>query len=150
MTHVEEHLLHGAEATRDLGLKLAARLRAGDLIELRGPLGAGKTTLAQGIARGLGVSEGVTSPTFVLMVEHEGTLPLLHLDAYRLEKRDGSPLDADDLQEAGIFDFLARRDAVKLIEWPERLAEWLPTPQWDVEIAAPDADSRRLVLTHHD
>jgi tRNA threonylcarbamoyladenosine biosynthesis protein TsaE len=140
-----------AEATRERGKWLAARLCPGDLVLLRGDLGAGKTTFAQGLARALNVEEGVTSPTFVLMLEYPGTPPLLHLDAYRLEKCDGSPFAEDDLREAGIFDFLSRRDAVKLVEWPERLSDFLPRPQWSVDIAPGESDeSRVIVVTQHE
>jgi len=118
-----------ARATRHIGRDLGQRLRAGDEVWLRGELGAGKTTFAQGIAEGIGVQTPVTSPTFVLIIEHDGPLPLLHLDAYRLEN-----LDDWQLSEAGIFDFLARRDAVKLIEWPERIADFLPAPRFEVQI----------------
>ncbi len=117
------------EVTRRIGRELGRRLRAGDDVWLRGELGAGKTTFAQGIAEGIGIPTPVTSPTFVLIIEHDGPLPLLHLDAYRLEY-----LDDWELSEAGVFDFLFRADAVKLIEWPERIADFLPAPRFDVQI----------------
>ena len=134
-----------ADETRAVGAWLASRLRPGDLVLLSGDLGAGKTTFAQGLARALNVEEGVTSPTFVLMLEYPGSPPLLHLDAYRLEKRDGSPFEEDDLREAGIFDFLSRRDAIKLVEWPERIADFLPPGFWDVVIAPGESDESREI-----
>src|SRR5918998_2211938 len=73
------------DQTRDLGAALAPLARAGDLVLLTGEMGTGKTAFAQGFARGLGVTEAVTSPTFTLVRQHEGRLPLFHLDVYRLD-----------------------------------------------------------------
>src|SRR5215813_5298495 len=78
------YVLSTVDDTRQLGRQLAGLLRAGDLVMLAGPLGAGKTALAQGIGAGLGVRGGVTSPTFVIARVHQGPLPLVHVDAYRL------------------------------------------------------------------
>jgi tRNA threonylcarbamoyladenosine biosynthesis protein TsaE len=116
---------HSADQTRDLGEQLGKQLRAGDLITLDGSLGAGKTTLVQGVARALGTQTPVVSPTFVLIIEHDGTIPLLHLDAYRLEN-----MCYDAIRDAGIMDFLERDDAVKIVEWPSRIADWLPLPRF--------------------
>ena len=89
-----EHVLPAPEDTRELGRALAELLRAGDLVVLVGPLGAGKTALTQGIGAGLGVRDPVTSPTFVIArVHRDGRVPLLHVDAYRL----GGVADVDDL-----------------------------------------------------
>jgi len=106
------------EQTRRLGRALAARLCPGDLICLRGALGAGKTTLIQGLAEGLGVRDWVTSPSFTIVHQHEGRVPLYHLDLYRL--------GPGDLREIGIEEILAGR-AVVAVEWAERLPEDL----WD-------------------
>ena len=106
-----------AARTRTLGRRLARLLRAGDVVLLQGPLGAGKTTLAQGIGAGLHVDGPVRSPTFVLMARHEGAIPLYHADLYRLD--DPSQVDELELeQQAG--------DGVLLVEWPERGLEALP------------------------
>ena len=134
-----QHTQSPAE-TAALGQAIGARLKAGDLILLRGELGAGKTTFAQGVAQALGVEGEVTSPTFVLQIEYAGALPLLHLDAYRLED-----LQAHELQDAGVFDFLARTDAVKLIEWPERVASYLPVPRFDIAIHHETDEAMRLI-----
>ena len=107
-------------ATLDLGAEISSQVSAGDLITLSGPLGAGKTTFAQGLARGLGVPGEVRSPTFVLVIEYQGRLPLVHLDAYRLEAAS-----FETLRDAGIDELLLRTDAVKLVEWPEMIAPWL-------------------------
>jgi tRNA threonylcarbamoyladenosine biosynthesis protein TsaE len=130
-----------AEETQALGERIAQLLGPGDLITLRGDLGAGKTTLTQGIARGLGAKDAVTSPTFVLMLEYSGRVPLLHLDAYRLEN-----LHEDELGDAGIWDFLERRDAVKIVEWPERIEAWLPRPRLEIEMKNAGENAREIVL----
>lgn len=139
------HVSSGAQATRELGKTLAARLQAGDLVTLEGELGAGKTTFAQGVARGLGVLETATSPTFVLIVEHEAAVPLLHLDAYRLEGAMGQSICYDALCDAGVLDFLDRDDAIKLVEWPQRIEEVLPTPRFAISISHGATDDERHI-----
>lgn len=104
--------------TRSLGARLAAGLRAGDLVVLTGPLGAGKTSLTQGIGQALGVRGAVTSPTFVLVRTHRGPVPLVHVDAYRL--KDSGALDLDDLD---LDDDLPH--AVTVVEWGEGVVEQL-------------------------
>jgi tRNA threonylcarbamoyladenosine biosynthesis protein TsaE len=137
-----------ALATRACGQALAARLRAGDLVTLEGELGAGKTTFAQGVAHALGVREAANSPTFVLIVEHQASTPLLHLDAYRLEGAMGQAICYDALCDAGVLDFLDRDDAIKLVEWPQRITEVLPTPRFAVAISpGTNDDERRIEIT---
>lgn len=131
--------LSGAK-TRALGRRLARLLRAGDVVLLQGPLGAGKTTLAQGIGAGLKVEEPVRSPTFVLMTRHDGgSLPLYHADLYRL----GTPEEVEDLsleEQAA--------DGVLLVEWPERGLEALPEEHLLValEPVPEDASMRRITV----
>jgi tRNA threonylcarbamoyladenosine biosynthesis protein TsaE len=130
---------------RDLGRDLAQLLRAGDLVILAGPLGAGKTTLVQGIGAGLGVRGPVTSPTFVIARVHpagSGSGPaLVHADAYRLHsiaEVDDLDLDAD----------LAR--AVTVVEWGEGLAEPLAEDRLEISIRpAPDGDMRMVRIIGH-
>ncbi len=105
-------------ATRDIGRRLAALVRPGDVVELVGPMGAGKTVFVTGLAEGLGVEERVTSPTFIIMRSYRsGFLPLVHVDAYRL----GSFGEFDDL---GVFDEAA--EGVLIIEWGDIVAAGLP------------------------
>ena len=132
-------------AMRDLGRVLAARLRAGDLVILTGPLGAGKTTLVQGIGQGLGVRGPVTSPTFVIARIHPplaGSGPaLVHADAYRL----GSIREVDDLDlDADVA------DAVTVVEWGEGLAEGLAEDRLEISIQPdPDGVARTVRLRGH-
>lgn len=95
----------------DLGQKIGKQLIAGDLILLNGPLGAGKTALTQGIGAALGISD-VTSPTFVISRTHKGTLPLIHVDVYRLQESGNAAIYLDDLDLDS-----AREGAVTVIEW---------------------------------
>ncbi len=121
-----------ADLMRELGERLAASLQPGDLVILSGPLGAGKTTLAQGIGRGLGVA-GVVSPTFVIArVHRNGRIPLVHVDAYRL----GSVLEVDDLDLDADLD-----DSVTLVEWGEGLVEGLSGDRLEIRIDRPDNDT---------
>ena len=109
-------LLENAEGTETFGARLAALLRAGDVVALSGELGAGKTTLARGLLRGLGFEGDVVSPTFPLVVAYEPPetrLPLWHVDLYRIE-------DGDEIEELALGE--ARLDSALVIEWPERLA----------------------------
>ncbi|HWB67622.1 MAG TPA: tRNA (adenosine(37)-N6)-threonylcarbamoyltransferase complex ATPase subunit type 1 TsaE [Mycobacteriales bacterium] len=125
------------EAMRALGERIAERLRAGDLAVLSGPLGAGKTTLAQGIGRGLGVTGPVLSPTFVIARVHRGgRLPLVHADAYRL----GSVAEVDDLDLDASLD-----ESVTLVEWGEGLVEGLAGDRLEITISREGDGDTRLV-----
>ena len=97
------------EAMHQLGLQISTHLRAGDLILVNGPLGAGKTVLAQGVGAGLGVT-GVTSPTFVISRVHKAAIPFIHVDAYRLVDSENPNLYVDDLD-------LDVANSITLIEW---------------------------------
>ena len=98
-----------ADAMHQLGVKLSAQLRAGDLVLVNGPLGAGKTVLAQGIGAGLGIT-GVTSPTFVVSRVHKAAVPFIHVDAYRLVDSENPILYLDDLD-------LDIANSITVIEW---------------------------------
>lgn len=135
-------ILATADDTRAYGAKLATVLRAGDLVVLTGPLGAGKTVLVQGIGAGLGVRGRVLSPTFVIARVHRGgRLPLVHVDAYRL----GSIEEVDDLD----LD-VDLADSVLVVEWGSGKVEQLADARLDVELArAPDSESRTLTIRPH-
>jgi tRNA threonylcarbamoyladenosine biosynthesis protein TsaE len=131
---------HSAAETRELAAALAGAARAGDRIGLHGPLGAGKTQFAKGFALGLGVSDIVMSPTFTLMAEYAGRLPLFHVDLYRLAP------DADaDAYAAGLLDE-RERAGVTLIEWAERLGRTLDAQRLDVTLDEPGDDLRHITL----
>ena len=124
--------------TRAYGRRLGAVLRAGDLVLLTGPLGAGKTVVAQGIAAGLGIPGEVTSPTFVIARVHRGgRLPFVHVDAYRL----GSALEVDDLDlDASV------EESVTVVEWGGGLVEQLADAYLEVRIERHDDESRSVSL----
>jgi tRNA threonylcarbamoyladenosine biosynthesis protein TsaE len=122
---------------RAWGAALAKDLRAGDLVVLTGPLGAGKTVLVQGIAAGLGVRTPITSPTFVIArVHRDGRVPLVHVDAYRL----GSLAEVDDLDlDVDVA------DSVTVVEWGAGLVERLATSHLEVKIARDDLSEVRTI-----
>lgn len=125
-------------ATSQLGRALGAVAQAGDLVCLWGDLGAGKTHLAKAFAVGLGVTETVTSPSFILMAEYGGRLPLFHIDPYRLAS-------AEDALAGGLIDE-RQREGVTLLEWPERLGDALPAARLDVRIDGTGDDPRSITL----
>ncbi|MFM9105503.1 MAG: tRNA (adenosine(37)-N6)-threonylcarbamoyltransferase complex ATPase subunit type 1 TsaE [Chloroflexota bacterium] len=130
------------ERTRDIGRLLARHLRGGDVVLLHGDLGAGKTTLTQGIGAGLLVSGAVQSPTFILIDEHEpapGGIGLHHVDLYRLD-------DARQLESLGFEEYLDPAGAVTVIEWPERAAGLLPETCLVATFACGD-DARDLIFS---
>lgn len=126
-------------ATLRLGAALAARARRGDVLALRGPLGAGKSTLARGFVRALaGADEEVPSPTFTLVQTYDTPAgEIWHFDLYRLER-------PDDALELGIEDAFAV--AICLIEWPERLGGWLPRRRLDITLVPTGDGGRTAVL----
>lgn len=119
-----------------LGARLGRVAEAGDLVCIWGDLGAGKTQLAKGIAEGLGVAVTVTSPTFILMNEYAGRLPLFHVDLYRLA-------DAADALAGGVVDD-RQADGVTVVEWPERMGDVLPAARLDVRIEGSGDDVRDI------
>jgi tRNA threonylcarbamoyladenosine biosynthesis protein TsaE len=134
-------VLPTAADTQAFGRRLAAVLRAGDLIVLGGPLGAGKTTLVQGIGAGLQVSGRIASPTFVIARVHPGVVPLVHVDAYRL----GSLEEVDDLD----LDVSAD-EAVTVVEWGEGKAEQLAESYLTVALnRARESEERTATLVAH-
>ena len=132
------------EDTHAFGRRLAAILRAGDLVLLTGPLGAGKTALVQGIGAGLEVEGVVTSPTFVIARVHRGRTPLVHADAYRLGDRPDPRAEIDDLD----LDASAE-EAVTVVEWGAGLVERLNDEYLQVRIDRLDDDTRLVDLVPH-
>ena len=130
------------EATIALGERLARVAAAGDLICLWGELGAGKTQLAKGIARGLGIDATITSPTFILMNEYAGRMPLFHVDLYRLA-------DAADALSGGVVDD-RQADGLTVVEWPERMATVLPAARLDVRIDGSGEETRDIEVVARD
>ncbi len=131
---------HSPDETAAWGRKLGALLEAGDVVALIGELGAGKTALAQGIARGLGVPEDsyIASPTFTLINEYQGRVPLYHLDFYRID-------DPFDCASLGLEEYLGGA-GVALIEWADKIAVLLPGDHLRVMLAYLDETTRRAVL----
>ena len=136
------HRSGAPEETVAIGEALGRAAHAGDLICLWGELGAGKTQLAKGIARGLGVEATVNSPTFILMNEYAGRLPLFHVDLYRLA-------DAADALAGGVVDD-RQADGVTVVEWPERMGDVLPLARLDVRIEGTGDDVRTIELSTSD
>ncbi|MGA1159358.1 MAG: tRNA (adenosine(37)-N6)-threonylcarbamoyltransferase complex ATPase subunit type 1 TsaE [Candidatus Nanopelagicaceae bacterium] len=128
---------------RAIGAKIADQLKAGDLIILSGELGAGKTALTQGIGVGLGISE-ITSPTFVISRIHQGKLPLIHVDAYRLIQSPGVFLEFEDLDLPSKMS-----DAVTVIEWGSELAPLLKDEFLEIKINFISDNERNLEITPH-
>ena len=133
-----ELLSHSPEDTEDIGARLAEQLEPGAVVAFTGDLGAGKTAFVRGLARGLGVQDRVTSPTFTIVNEYEGgRLPLFHFDMYRL----GS---ADELFDIGWEDYL-RRGGVCAVEWSENIADALEEDAVRVDIRRGASDQERVI-----
>ncbi len=129
---------HSPEQTEQIACDLAGTLRAGDVVALRGGLGAGKTAFVRGLAKGLGVTGEVASPTFALVHEHEGRIPLYHFDMYRVTT-------LDDLYSTGFFDYLDS-GAVLAVEWSENIQAALPNRRVIVTLTPVSDTERELVI----
>jgi tRNA threonylcarbamoyladenosine biosynthesis protein TsaE len=115
------------EETQKIAADFAKTLKAGDVICMYGDLGAGKTAFVQGLAKGLGIDEPITSPTFTIVNEYSGTLPLYHFDVYRID-------DSDEMYEIGYEEYVYG-DGVSVIEWPQLIDDILPERRYDIEIS---------------
>ena len=143
MTRANTEFVTGsAEETQAVGERLGRLLHAGDVVALCGELGSGKTTLIQGIARGLGRNpDTIKSPTFVLMRAYPGAVPLIHIDGYRLEGSAAAAwLD---------LDLIFSPFKITLIEWAERFAGALPEQRLELQLAHVSVNRRRLRLVPH-
>ena len=128
-----------AEETIELGRKIGAFLLPNDVIALTGQLGAGKTTLIQGVAQGLGVKDYVTSPTFIIINEYQGRLPFYHVDLYRMNS-------VDEIEDLGIEEYF-NRNGVCVIEWAERLGELKPQKAQTIELEIISELERKICVS---
>lgn len=134
---VLEIILNGLKETSEFGIKLGSLLKPGDVVCLNGDLGAGKTTLTKSIGIGLGVDDYITSPTFSLINEYVGRMPVYHFDVYRLE-------NADELYDLGFDEYFYGR-GVSIIEWADRIEKLLPEERIVLDIGkTEDIDERRI------
>jgi len=131
-------ITHSADETIALGVKIGNLLKKGDVIAMQGTLAAGKTTITKGIAQSLGVSDTITSPTFCLISEYSGKMPLYHMDVYRLE-------GGEDFINLGTDDMIYG-DGVSIIEWSEKIMDELPKKTIVLKIEPQDDGSRIITI----
>jgi tRNA threonylcarbamoyladenosine biosynthesis protein TsaE len=129
---------HSAAETTELAARVGALLRAGDVVLLDGELGTGKTVFAKGIARALGVTDHVVSPSFTIVREYSGDVPMVHVDVYRIDH-------LQELHDLG-FDDLLGDDAVTVVEWGDRVSAVLPADRLEVSIASVEHDDDARVV----
>ena len=133
-----EIVSHGADETHAIGVQLGLTAEAGDVILMTGELGAGKTTMTQGIAEGLGVTERPRSPTFVMATEYLGRLPLYHLDLYRVEK-------TAELSELGLDEYVSAQ-GVTVIEWADKAPEMFLSKCLWISLSSSNEETRQVKL----
>lgn len=128
------------EGTIEIGCRLAKRLKKGDVVALIGDLGSGKTVLTKGISKGLGVKDVryVNSPTFVIIKEHKGKVPLYHFDLYRLDE----PHLLDTLN----FDEYFYGNGVTVVEWADKIRRLLPRKYWEVKLSVAGENKRKIEM----
>lgn len=129
---------HSPEETQEIGVKIGSQLRPGDVVALIGDLGVGKTCLTQGIARGADIyqDQTVNSPSYILINEYDGKIPVYHIDLYRLEQ-------LEDIVALGLEEYL-EGDGICVIEWADRMSELLPENHIRVKIAGVDEFTRTI------
>jgi tRNA threonylcarbamoyladenosine biosynthesis protein TsaE len=137
MTGRARFVTRSTEETLALAASVGELLRPGDVVSLAGDLGAGKTVFARGVARGLGVTEPVVSPSFTIVREYEGRVPVVHVDVYRIDT-------LQELHDLG-FEEVVRDDAVTLVEWGDVIDGMLPGDRLDVRLATGDDDDERVI-----
>lgn len=128
---------YAVEETTRLAEKLAVLLKSGNVITLEGDLGAGKTAFTKGVANGLGVKRTVSSPTFTIIKEYEGELPLYHMDVYRLEHSE------EDIGFAEYFN----GDGISVVEWAQFIEEFLPSERLNIHISYLDEHTRLFTFS---
>jgi tRNA threonylcarbamoyladenosine biosynthesis protein TsaE len=133
----ERAVTRSTDETLELARAVGELLRPGDVVSLVGELGAGKTVFARGVARALGVTELVVSPTFTIVREYEGRVPLVHVDVYRIDA-------VQELHDLG-FEEVVRDDAVTVVEWGDMIDGLLPGDRLDVRLTPGAADDERVV-----
>lgn len=131
-----QYISKSADDTKDFAQKLAKSLKPGDVIALEGDLGAGKTTFTKGLAEGLGIKKNVNSPTFTIIKEYQGILPLYHMDVYRLE---------DTYEDLG-FDEYFEGDGVTVVEWAHLIKDQLPAQLLTIYLTHDDG-KRKITLS---
>lgn len=122
-----EYISNSYEETQQIAIEFAKTLIGGDVLCMYGDLGVGKTAFVQGLAKGLGISDHITSPTFTIVNEYSGTLPLYHFDVYRIA-------DSDEMYEIGYEEYVYG-DGVSVIEWPQLIDDILPDKRYDITIS---------------
>jgi len=132
-----EYITKSSQETSDLGEKISAILSPNDVVLLYGDLGAGKTTLIQGIAKGLGIKDYITSPTFILINEYHGKISLYHLDLYRLN-------NSDEIENLGLEEYFGK-NGICLIEWAEKLGNKIPSKAKTIRLKRIDDNSRKII-----
>lgn len=128
-----------AEETVELGKKIGAFLLPNEVVALTGTLGAGKTTLIQGIAQGIGVKDYVTSPTFIIINEYQGRIPFFHVDLYRMNS-------VEEIEDLGIEEYFNREGAC-VIEWAEKLGVLKPKNSYEIAIEIVSEKERKLDIS---
>lgn len=141
----EQTTSHSTEATRSFGQKIAGTVVPGTLLCLRGDLGAGKTTLVQGLLESLGAARPFVSPTFVIMKQYDLPAPsvtgirrVYHADAYRVGEKD--------FRELGFSEWCADREGLVILEWPERIGELLPEKRIDIVLTSLSENEREIEI----
>lgn len=130
-----------SQETEKLGFEFANKIVDGGIICLYGDLGSGKTTFTKGFAKGLGISERIISPTFVIVRQHAlaNEKTFYHIDLYRLENES-------ELQGIGLSDIFTDNNAIVLVEWAERLGKYLPEKRWDIKFEHLEKDQRKITI----
>lgn len=128
-----ELITHSLEETEKIAMKLANLLQPGDTLTLEGELGSGKTTFTKGLAKGLGITRNVNSPTFTIVKQYKGRIPLYHMDVYRLEDSD---------EDIGFSEYF-HGDGVSVVEWAKFIEDYLPEERLEIEIEYTDDDQNR-------